>query len=166
MPSLGFSPDREGRRAPALVSRLLTICAAFTAGCGGGESLNRVPMSGTVFTTGTALKAGTIRFVPIGETKGPTAVSAVIDGAYAFTTEDGPVPGTYRVEVVPSGFLGFDPGDQEAAERAMKAGMKKPVSPVPPGYGAESPLKAEVAAGGAQGLNFLLTAKRPAAGGA
>jgi len=143
------------------VRPLAVVLGLSLAGCGGEPPLARAPVSGAVFAQGQAVQSGVVRFVPIDGTAGPIASTAVDDGFYAFTSENGPVVGKHRVEVVATGYLGFDPGDEAAAKRALEAtGGKLPASPVPAGYDRRSPLRADVPAGGVDGLDFLLTAKR------
>jgi hypothetical protein len=158
MPHVSFDRQPPTWR-PAGAAALLAL--ASVVGCDGAESLARVPVEGSVASAGKPLAAGTVRFVPIDGTKGPTAVTKITDGFYTFTAEDGPVAGTYRVEIAPApDFLGFDPGDQAAAERAMRDRGKRPKNPVPPGYGEKSPLRAEVTPAGTDDTTFLLTAAR------
>ena len=145
-------------------TRLSTIVVAATCAlaCGCGESEEpfvRAPVQGSVIAGSDALESGTIRFVPIEGTKGPIASAAVKDGHYEFTAENGPPVGKHRVEVVPGNFLGFDPGDQQAAERALRS-AERPKNPVPRGYGARTPLRAVVEPEGSDHLDFMLTAKR------
>lgn len=144
---------------------LLTIMAAFSlAGCD-APSVVRAPVSGAVFVGATPLKAGNIRFVPLPPTAGPMATAVVVDGRYELSAENGPVPGAHRVEVVATDHLGFDPGDEAAAAAALKANAGRlPSSPVPAGYGARSPLTADIPPEGRDDLNFLLTRGGPTAG--
>ncbi len=67
-------------------------------GCGpGGPVLHGV--SGIVNLDTVEIKQGSITFVPIAGTNGPSAGSEIVDGAYAIPKEKGLVEGKYRVEV-------------------------------------------------------------------
>ena len=64
---------------------LLCVLAAFAAsGCDQGSGLpEAVPVSGTVTLDGKPFSGATVRFTPIGETKGTGAVGSTgIDGKY------------------------------------------------------------------------------------
>lgn len=67
-------------------------------GCGAPDGPLRQPMYGEITSTDISgdLK-GTIAFLPSGTTKGPAANGLIVDGAYEFTSETGPVAGNHRV---------------------------------------------------------------------
>lgn len=67
-------------------------------GCGGEASL-RKPLFGKVTLEAATVENATIKFFPIGETKGPTAFAAIEKGEYRFTSETGPYIGLHRVEI-------------------------------------------------------------------
>lgn len=154
------------------VVRSILAVASLTAvaGCG-SESLPRASVSGVVYADGQELQSGIIRFVPINGTKGPIVTVPVAEGAFSLSAENGPVIGSHRVEVQATDFLGFDLGDQAAAEQAIRAAAGRlPKCPVPPGYDERSPLTAEISPEGTEGLVFLLTSRattgRPRSGAA
>ena len=148
--------------SPAGVVLGVAACLLL-GGCGEeADSLVRAPVGGTIFVSGKPLASGIVRFVPIGETDGPMTIATVRDGCFSLVAEEGPVVGTHRIEIVATDFLGFDPGNQEAAERARKtSGNQLPRSPVPPRYRFNSPLMAEIPPQGDINLNFDLTSNRP-----
>ncbi|MGC1274571.1 MAG: hypothetical protein WBC44_12775 [Planctomycetaceae bacterium] len=152
--------------------RSVLAVAALTAAAGcESESLPRASVSGVVYADGQELQSGVIRFVPINGTKGPIVTVPVAEGSFSLSAENGPVIGSHRVEVQATDFLGFDLGDQAAAEQAIRATAGRlPKSPVPAGYGERSPLTAEISPEGAEGLVFLLTSRatteRPRSGAA
>lgn len=147
-------------RGPVTLTLLAMGLLVSASGCGSEEPLTRASASGVVYTDGVELKSGVVRFVPIEGTSGPVVVAPVTDGSFSLTPENGPVVGSHRVEVEATNFLGFDPGDQAAAEQAIRSsGGKLPSSPVPPIYRKRSPLTAEVPPEGAVGLVFLLSSK-------
>src|SRR4051794_19054940 len=73
--------------------------AAAISGCGAaGDELSRQPVSGTITLDGKPLPDGSITLVPVGD--GPAAGATIAAGAFAIPRADGPVPGTYRVEIL------------------------------------------------------------------
>jgi hypothetical protein len=79
---------------------LLAIAAFCVSGCG-RSGPNPVPVSGTVTIDGQPLSAGTIRVIPTG---GRLATGQIgPDGRFTlgcFTSNDGCLPGTHKVEVL------------------------------------------------------------------
>ena len=82
------------------VWRLVGAAAALAllAGCSGGGP-DRIPLRGTVQVGGQPLPAGSISLVPAKGRSGPAATTSIAAGRYAFTRENGPVAGPYRVIV-------------------------------------------------------------------
>lgn len=74
------------------------------AGCGGKDSVERVPVSGTVTFQGQPVQDGQIRFVPDAETATGVVIEAIENERYATKSSGGLTPGKYRVEI-----LAFDP---------------------------------------------------------
>jgi len=77
---------------------LLLLCLA-TSGCGSGS---RAPVEGTVSLDGAPVDGGFIIFAPTDYREGQVkAVTAEIKGGkYSLDAAHGPVPGTYRVQIV------------------------------------------------------------------
>ena len=69
------------------------------AGCS-GDGIPRKPVFGTVSSSSSTLD-GAISFLPVADTKGPSATTAIIQGKYRFVAGDGVVPGKYQVLIVP-----------------------------------------------------------------
>lgn len=136
-------------------------CLLITGCRGDANSLVRAPVNGTIFVSGKPLASGVVRFVPIGETDGPVTTATVDDGCFSLTAETGPVVGKHRVEIAATNFLGFDLGNQEAAERAARAGGTAiPRNPVPLRYSQNSPFMAEIPPQGVNTLDFIIEAGR------
>jgi hypothetical protein len=70
-----------------------------TAGCGGGDELPRVAVSGSVTVDGEPVPNGVVRFAPSPGTEGPMANCMITDGRYRIPTDEGPVAGNYEVRV-------------------------------------------------------------------
>lgn len=133
----------------------------FAIGCGSSDVLNRQEISGFVSVDGNPLKHGLIRFVPQGTTTGPGAMAEIIDGAYQFSDDDGPIPGTHRVEIEATRFHGFAI-DNEAAFTAIAIQTRRsPLgrNPVPSAYNTNSRLTALVENADGQTFPFDLRSK-------
>ena len=66
-------------------------------GCGDGDGLPRVAVSGEVTLNESPLASGVISFVPLGS--GPATGGAIENGVFKIAEEKGPVPGKYKVRV-------------------------------------------------------------------
>ncbi len=79
---------------------LLTLVSIVaTAGCGSGDGLPRVAVSGTVKMAGKDLPDGSISIVPQEGHSGPAANGSVEDGWFSFSNADGPVAGPHRFTI-------------------------------------------------------------------
>lgn len=67
-------------------------------GCGPGNELGRVPITGSVTLDGAPLDSGTISFDPVDE-NGTKSGAAVTDGKFEIPEEKGLPPGTYTVRL-------------------------------------------------------------------
>jgi hypothetical protein len=96
---------KPGRRImrPNLVSILVSIffvlVAVSATGCGGGNDLERVAVSGSVTIDGISARHGIIRFMPSEGTEGPVANTTISDGQFNIPRAQGPVAGNYEVRV-------------------------------------------------------------------
>lgn len=88
---------------PNLVSILtgafFVLVAVSAAGCGGGDGLPRVAISGAVTIDGKGARHGIIRFMPSEGTEGPAANTTISDGQYNLPQAQGPVAGNYEFRV-------------------------------------------------------------------
>jgi hypothetical protein len=88
------------RRRRTLARGLPPLLIVIVAGCGRGDGLNRVVVSGTVTLDGLPAEVGQIRFIPQGDTPGPVTISPIDGGRYE-SNEFGGVPaGGHRVEIL------------------------------------------------------------------
>jgi len=82
-------------------SRILCFILLFSisllVGCGGDGRIN---VAGAVTVDGTPVKHGSISFIPIEETTGPTAGALIRDGSYEVVPGKGPMAGKFRVEIL------------------------------------------------------------------
>jgi hypothetical protein len=74
------------------------IVAAAT-GCGGGDGVARVLVSGAVTFDGKPVEKGQIRFIPAAGTTGPITIDAINAGRYTTESTGGVPLGTHRVEI-------------------------------------------------------------------
>lgn len=114
-------------------------------GCGGSE-LKRQRAWGVVQLDQTPLAAGTIRFVPSGDTRGPATVAPVKDGFFELPADVGPLVGNHRVEIEASVDPGFAIDDEAAYMAAMAAAKGPPIpsQPIPSRYNRMTTLEVEV----------------------
>ena len=75
-----------------LVSILLTGCG------GGGTTLDRQAIQGSVTREAQPIDTGNLLFEPLGG--GPGVSADITDGKYNVPKESGPVPGSYKVKIV------------------------------------------------------------------
>ncbi len=84
-----------GTRAAVMAVGLGVLCAA--SGC--KPSGPRQEIQGTVTVDSQKVSKGSISFFPARDTVGPTTSTAIVDGHYSFTRENGPHAGKYRVVI-------------------------------------------------------------------
>ena len=120
------------------------VLSALLLGCGKSGSVEYVVVSGEVSWQGKPVSRGTIRFVPQGETKGPTSAAEIIDGKYEVTARGGVPIGEHRVEIV-----AVAGGRSMAEENSMPAddGSARLIQYIPAKYNKQSELKAAIESG-------------------
>ncbi len=116
-------------------------CAALICGCGPGNPLGRVPVSGEITLQGQPLTRGTIEFAP----QSPTGIqsgASITDGKFRIDREHGLPPGLYTVRV-------FSPSDS-AGDTSGPPGPRGPsavLDRIPPQFNTASTQVLEVLAG-------------------
>lgn len=85
--------------ASILIAVASVVSAGSIVGCGGGDGLERVAVSGSVTIAGEPVPNGVVRFRPVGETQGPMANTMITNGRYGIPQDQGPVAGNYEVRV-------------------------------------------------------------------
>ena len=128
------------------------ILALFVCGCGKGNPLGTVPASGKVTYRGQPVEGATVSFLPEGDLRPATAITAA-DGSFRLLTLDaeGAMPGRYtalvrKMEIPP------EPTQGTSMEDALKLNARQPPAPkslLPAKYGdaSKSPLRFEVKPG-------------------
>ena len=110
-------------------------------------------VSGGVTYQGKPVEDGMIQFIPSAETQGPTAGAEIKGGKFSIPAQNGPVPGTYRVEV--SSYQDVKKATQKDMAGAtfgrpleqFQAGDQTQMirrNVIPPKYNAASELKASI----------------------
>lgn len=74
---------------------LTALCVITITACDSPRT--RQPITGAVKVDGQAVERGSITLLPDQGHRGPAASSAIADGKYQFTSENGPTPGKHRV---------------------------------------------------------------------
>lgn len=91
-----------GRNRHCVLRRALGMLCVLAmvggAGCG-AKGPPRAAVKGRVTLDGQPLATGAIHFVPVGQTKGPLAAAAIVNGEYSLPRSQGPVVGRVRVEI-------------------------------------------------------------------
>ncbi len=136
---------------------VLLLAMLFLGGCGGAEVLKRVPVSGYISIDGAPLKAGSIRFVPIENTKGPAAVATIEDGIYELLPENGPIIGKHRIEIEAINHQGFNLDDEQSFAKQAEQGKPVDQNPVPESFNRKTGLFIDLPEEGKSDLDFRLT---------
>ncbi len=92
--------DKQLERLPRFLPFTVPLLVVFLlAGCG-RSGPERFRVRGKVNFGGTPVELGTIRFVPIEGTKAPLTGGRIEQGRYDVAADDGPLAGTYRVQIL------------------------------------------------------------------
>jgi hypothetical protein len=75
------------------------LCGLYLCGCGGSSETGRHALQGTVSVEGNAVAKGSISFLPSQGVAGSPASTAIEEGEYRFTDENGPFAGEHRVVI-------------------------------------------------------------------
>ena len=129
---------------------LAVVLALATMGC--NRSDGRLSGSGTVTLDGEELPEGSIEFVPIAGTTGPTAGGSIRGGKYCIAGEDGIFAGRFRVKITANRKTGEQAMD---LYRGVKFDVEKQY--LPARYNEKSQLEAEVTDEGPNVFAFELT---------
>lgn len=146
------------------------LSAVLVLGCGSGESLPTVPVTGTVTLNGAPVAGAAVAFAPKDPAKGkPASGTTDASGKFKLTTylsptssPEGAIPGDYQISVtkveVPS--TSMSPEDM-AKGMAGGGTMKPPENLLPSRYAnpAASGFTASVKSGGTNDFTFALEEK-------
>ena len=121
------------------------------AGCGQSE---RHALQGSVTLDGQPLPEGSIRFIPLEGTNGPSAGGQIKEGRFAVESDKGVFPGSFRVEIISSRETGRKAQDRVTGEMTtIKAQF------LPPRYNRNSELTADVKKSGPNEFEFALESR-------
>ncbi len=87
----------------------LTLCLSL-AGCGGGDGIERLLVSGGVSYADQPVEKGQIRFIPEQGTRGPVTIASIDGGRYDTSSSGGVPLGSHRVEI-----KGYDAHEYQTA---------------------------------------------------
>lgn len=129
-------------------------------GCGGGDGVRRVPVTGMVTVDGTPLPKGKVVFTPVDGNASLFASAPVSAGRFEVPETFGPIPGRQRVEIISTDDGGYAPDDEAAMERWI-AGGRKPIRivKIPRKYLEDGSLLAEVNDSGPNQFAFDLVSR-------
>jgi hypothetical protein len=143
---------------------LLGLALVPFAGCGGGtKGPPRAAVRGEVRLDDVPLKAGVIRFVPEGATKGPVALTTIKDGRFTLSASDGPSLGKHSVEIMASPAENPLEGAMDIrtawADYARSKGSRPVDVKIPARYNQRSTLSVEVTPKGSNAFDFKLASQ-------
>jgi len=141
---------------------VLLAMVAVGSGCGRGA---RIAVKGTVAVNGQPLDSGDISFAPLSPGGGPTAGAEIRRGAFSIPSEQGLLPGDYKVQIHAfrgTGKKTWDGMGEPNAPASQKHYVAEMEQYIPPQYNDASELKATIAAGKRNDL--ALDLKVPAGG--
>jgi hypothetical protein len=123
----------------------LLLALQAIAGCGDAGP-ERAEVLGKVTFEGTPVASGSIAFIPAPGTTGPSVGGAINDGAYRIARSQGPVLGSYRVEIRATRKTGRQVAAGEGADDP--AAMVDEVEMfIPEKYHSQSTLTADIQSG-------------------
>jgi len=139
---------------------MLLLIVVGVAGCGGSdEGPPRAGAKGSVTLDGKPLVEGVIRFIPIGDSKGPKSFATIKNGSYSVDAAHGPVVGKHRVEIESTDDGGFDLNDEASLPRLQAQKQPVQVVTVPSVYNSRSELEAEISPDGPNEKNYELSSQ-------
>ncbi len=127
------------------------------AGCGSGDNLNRQVVEGTVTLDGKPLEKGTIRLSPASSQVGTDVSTEITNGNYYFSKSDGPVPGSYKVQINSIETPNFQPPAGKTPGEFVIPPAKQNI---PEKYNVNTVLTATVKAGQSEPIDFPLSSKK------
>lgn len=122
----------------ALRTAVIMVLLPASTGCGRGDGIERVVMSGKVTHQGQPVADGEIRFRPAEGTSAPITIERIVNGEYRTTMSGGVPVGSHRVEIRaynPEDPLPQGPGDPQRRQL------------LPPQYNSQSTLTITVESG-------------------
>jgi hypothetical protein len=94
----------------------VSLALSSLLGCGSGDGTG-VAISGKVSFDGSPLSDGSISFIPIEGTSGPSVGSDIRNGSFSIDRGTGPRPGKYRVEI--SAYEDTTPASQKSLNKQL-----------------------------------------------
>lgn len=114
-----------------------------------------MPIEGVVTLDGQPLPKGSIQFIPLPGTDGPTAGANIVDGKFVIQSSGGPFAGKFRVQITAAGLTGrkvLDPRSDQMVDEYSQI--------LPARYNNQSELQADVKTGVPNRLEFALASEK------
>ena len=131
--------------------RLLLGAFLLTALLGCGHR-GRMSVAGTVTLDGRPLEKGSIQFIPLLRTPGPTAGAEIVNGKFVVLPSGGPFVGAFTVQITAVGRTG-----RKTLNLRSNAMVDEYAQCLPDRYNSQSQLQVEVTADGPNRFDFALT---------
>lgn len=125
------------------------------AGCGGGDSLQRLTVSGEVLVNGAPLEQGNIVLLPEEGTPGPSAGASIKNGKFEISRDNGPAPGKHKIQITsygPTGKKVTTTSEDDGSTREVD----EIVQSIPEKYNQQSTLIEELNSKNSRQLSFKL----------
>jgi hypothetical protein len=156
--------DLRNARAAGRAAALALAAVPFLAGCGRGVGgPERAAVSGVVRLDEVPLRAGIIRFVPQGATKGPVALATIKDGKFGIPAALGPTVGKNAIEIVAvpadNPLAGATDIKTAWAQYARSARTRLPEVIIPKRYNRNSTLIVDVTSKAKNAFDFKLASQ-------
>lgn len=150
----GVEESRAARLRGCLFVALFVL-----AGCSGPSGPPRAEVDGVVMVNGRPLESGQISFVSTAANGGPSSGAEIKTGRFQIPKDKGPFPGEYQVQI--RAFKGtgkkvWDGMGDPSLPGFEKNMVEEKVQYIPVEYNNVSKLKAQLAAKGANTLEFKL----------
>lgn len=130
------------------------IILLLLAGCGPGNPLGRLPVSGSITLDGQAVESGNIRFIPQ-QSDGVSGGAVIAGGEYRMDKRQGLPPGRYQVQI----FSGAAPAASPEQIGNTSSFPPPALERIPARYNIASTLTIEVLPGGPETYDFQLKSK-------
>jgi hypothetical protein len=141
------------------VALAIVLMATVAAWSGCGKS-SRIAVKGNVLMNGQPLESGDISFAPISPGGGPTAGAEIKRGSFHISAVQGLLPGDYKVQIHAfrsTGKKTWDGMGEPNAPANQKHYVEEMEQYIPAQYNDATELKATIAAGKTNAVDFDLT---------
>jgi hypothetical protein len=135
-----------------VIRKQAALCGILLAAMLGCSRSERVPVEGVVTIDGKPMDKGSIQFIPMAGTNGPTSGGNIANGKFAIASVNGPFAGKFTVQINSPGPTGRKVVDLVTKQMIDEYGERLPAK-----YNRESQLQVEVTAKGKNRFDFAAT---------